>query len=341
MKKILDEIIDVWNYMDDILILGKTKEEVIAKLNKVKDLCKRFGFIIKEFDLSEISNRINFLGREYNLSEKTTIRSRDRVNKLVKWINSKDWSKPKNKRFWYGVMGRLNYLYSGRIIPQKIKKFYKVLSKYKWNEKIKELSNVTKASILKLVNESDFSFKINDIVKNKVMKDTLYVDASSTGIGIVFKHKKSRITSYRVLLPENELRAGDLELLGFRAALKLMKKRKKCSYHIITDSPAVEGLLSFKKGGRVQESNLMYEEARVELLKKKFSYSWEKVDKKTEDKYFRIADRLSRVDEYKVDIKDLYEDKVQYDVTKETLIKNTTVKKMEIDGSQFEIVGDF
>lgn len=288
MKDTLSEEPNANNYIDDIVI---TNIEDESQMKPIEDTITSHGFKIGRKEFS--NENISFLGRQYDLKNKTWKKDPVRLEKSKVLIlkHFKNEIEIMTKRKAYSILSTLTSLFQGYIIPDQIKEKFNEIKDVQWDVKACKFS---KSWIISMLDKASKPMEIPLLIDKVTPEDHIYLDASDTGLGMGIFIENSVILRACEISNLNDwtrLHINDREMLALEMAIDHLPERKKAKYNICTDNPAVLGLLSWKK---VQYNSLVFSRVRQKILDSKISYTITKMDKKNEDYQMKIIDGLSR-----------------------------------------------
>lgn len=288
MKDTLCEEQNANNYVDDIIV---THIENESQMKPIEDKITSHGFNIGKKKFSD--DKISFLGREYDLKNKTWKKDPTKLKKSRDKIlnNFTKEDEIMTKRQSYAILSTLTSLFQGFVIPDEIKEKYNEIKDIEWDELGCKLS---KSWVISILDKASNPKEIPLLIDGSIPEDHIYLDASDTGLGMGIFIEQSlilRACEITNLKHWKRLHINDREMLALEMALDHLPNRNKARYNICTDNPAVLGLLSFKK---VQYNSLVFSRVREKLLESQISFTITKMDKKNEDHQMQIIDGLSR-----------------------------------------------
>lgn len=286
IESIVEDISDVKVYIDDILIMAETKEELHQKLSQVRDKLKENNLVINEEKTETDKSSIDFLG--FRLSGEGVTVTDDRIRALI------SMSPPKNYDTLRSFLGKINFLNS--FIPRLAhisKPLWKAARKQKsfiWGEEQMESFNLVKEAIKSNCHRCHF---------DRNLKTFLITDASDVAVSAVLfqtEGKEGRETIKIVeyasrLLNETQRKYPQfqLEMLGIVTGVKHFRHylRSTEEFTILTDLQTAESIINKMICGHKREMN-RHDKWILELSE--FNYKIKHIPGK-----LNIADSLSRL----------------------------------------------
>jgi hypothetical protein len=253
IKRIINDCDTTFNYLDDGVTFGKTKEECMEKFRIVCEILTKNGLQLNR-NKTYLHNQIKFLRWDINLTNKKVKLPDEIKNKVIRQIN---FICSKNQI----TKGQLNSFYS-------LFNYYFKKTKLSILEKVKEIcknstkfdktivdnilySDKEKQKLIEKLNDSwsfkDFKYEVISI-DDRV---NLYIDGCENGYGVLFekitKEKKNRKIFYKSKGYKDKTSTIKSEFIALKQGLILSKSLNYKKLHICTDNDTVFSLLSKKK----------------------------------------------------------------------------------------------
>jgi len=308
-SSIIERVNGCTNYLDDVLVVGKTKSEVIDKLTKLKKILGMHGLALNEtksVGLIEPITKVEYLGRLLNFEQHSISIPIDKIKKLKDFLhNMKDKKRRTTKGSLIRFLGRLNFSLPRKSWTTCLKSLYKKVANYTKDQKNHFIKiNLNEQSKLKQV-ISEIENKPTNIL-DKTIKPShydVYCDASGFSGGFYIK----QTNEYYIIPFPHRLQmlrtiAAYKELLTACIAVEITRFTK--GQHVIitihTNSKSTQSVLYEGRAKSEEMNKLIHSLSNIHLIKSVYYIK---------GKLNRLADRLSRQIIY---------DKVSYRKTADT-----------------------
>lgn len=264
IQNLLKKVGCTLNYLDDILIWGKSAEEVKSNVEQVINILNN-AYVEVNLDKSsmEPSENTDFLG--YNLGAKGITNLEARKEKLIQNVNDCIDQAGLAK-----ILGKLNFLKLNDEDNDDIFHLYELINTTDWSHNKNSPVKLNKDDKIRLINNIERKFKNNitnyetishreilqSKAKNKTKDMIVYVDSSPYAAGIFIPERTSN-NQFKIIFPR-ELqkyanKASLKELIGYYFASKLLDTDKRKIFIKGDNLGEITNISKLKKGLRRRE----------------------------------------------------------------------------------------
>ncbi|EAL73789.1 hypothetical protein DDB_G0267304 [Dictyostelium discoideum AX4] len=274
LRMLRDINVSVIAYLDDLLIVGSTKEECLSNLKKTMDLLVKLGFKLNlEKSVLELTQSITFLGLQIGSISMKLLVPKEKKKSVIKEIRNflkLDCCSPRKLA---GLKGKLVALKDAfRLSTRRTNKFHSqclTLANGDWDQSFPIPQDVKSEishwlTVLNQWNGKEISlFPSYDYV--------LTTDASESGAGATLKkgNKVIKTWSFQWSTTQSNMSSNRREMLALLMAYQaLCQKLNNCKLKIQTDNTTTLSYIN-RQGGQIQDLSVLFEQLWKQCLKKK------------------------------------------------------------------------
>nr|AAA33195.1 ORF3 [Dictyostelium discoideum] len=301
LRMLRDINVSVIAYLDDLLIVGSTKEECLSNLKKTMDLLVKLGFKLNlEKSVLEPTQSITFLGLQIDSVSMKLLVPKEKKKSVIKEIRNflkLDCCSPRKLA---GLKGKLIALKDAvipfRLYTRRTNNFHSqclTLANGDWDQSFPIPQDVKSEISHWLIVLNQWNGK--EISLFPSYDYVLTTDASESGAGATLKkgNKVIKTWSFQWSTTQSNMSSNRREMLALLMAYQaLCRKLNSCKLKIQTDNTTTLSYIN-RQGGQIQDLSVLFEQLWKQCLKKKVNLIGEHIPG-----FFNVkADHLSRLSE--------------------------------------------